>query len=97
MDQGVTYKVSPDAAKALHCMLYGCHPQLDPQNPLVFFSDITPGGGAIVQGSGFGGAVGPKKALILKLTTLREALFQRTLGVFQMGPRRCSSSPPRAL
>ena len=50
-------------------MLNGCQPQIDPQNPLVFFSDITPGGGAIVQGSGFGGAVGPQNALILTLTT----------------------------
>jgi hypothetical protein len=61
--------VAPDATKELQCMLNGCQPQLDPQNPLVFFSDITPGGGAIVQGSGFGGAVGPQNALILTLTT----------------------------
>ncbi len=61
--------VAPDATKDLQCMLNGCQPQIDPQNPLVFFSDITPGGGAIVQGSGFGGAVGPQNALILTLTT----------------------------
>ena len=69
MGSSSSAKVAPDATKELQCMLNGCQPQIDPQNPLVFFSDITPGGGAIVQGSGFGGAVGPKKALILKLTT----------------------------
>jgi hypothetical protein len=69
MGQGRTSKVAPDATKELQCMLNGCQPQLDPQNPLVFFSDITPGGGAIVQGSGFGSAVGPQNALILTLTT----------------------------
>jgi hypothetical protein len=50
-------------------MLNGCQPQIDPQTPLMVFSNITPGGGAIVLGSGFGSAVGPQNALILTLTT----------------------------
>jgi len=49
-------------------MLNGCQPQLDPQNPIAL-ANITPGGGAIVQGSGFDRGVGPKNALILTLTT----------------------------
>ena len=66
MGSSSSAEVAPDATKDLQCMLYGCSPQID---QLMLFSNITPGGGAIVTGSGFGGGIGPQNSLILTLTS----------------------------